>query len=285
LAIPNWLRRLARRTPRLGALLADRDRLASQRDQLAARLAQVAQHRTMVLAERAAGTLLLDMRCPVDFHIHLNDDWEGDRIAAMMEATHIFAGDPRPKLFLDIGALWGLYALHAHRAGFFDRIVCFEPDPANAAQLSAQLFLNQATHAIEVDRRAVSDRNGPAFLDPSENQSGGNRGAARLVEQADTSVQVSSVRLDDVVHESGAIIFIKLDVEGHEAAALDGMQRLLASNDIYLQVEAFPANRDAVWDRLPPRLLHRWSRGVDHVFSTFPLPPGTYPSASPASPS
>lgn len=284
MAIPNWLRRLARRTPWLGKVLADRDRLAAQRDQLAARLAHMAQQRNLVLAVRSAGTLLLDVRCIVDFHVHSNDDWEGDRIAAMMKAAAIFAGDPRRKLFLDIGALWGLYALHARRSGLFDRIVCFEPDPANAAQLSAQLFLNQATGAIEIDRRAVSDRNGSASLDPSENQSDGNHGAARLGEPHDRSVTVECVRLDDIIDATGAIIFIKLDVEGHEAEALDGMQRLLATNEIYLQVEAFPDHREAVWQRVPARLTHRWSKGVDHVFSTFPLPRGATPTHSPASP-
>ena len=280
MATPIWLRRLARRTPWLGALLVDRDRLAAQRDRLAVRLANPGHQRNWVLAERSAGLLLLDMRCPVDFHVYSGDDWEGDRIAAMMEAAKIFSGDRRRKVFVDVGALWGLYALRAMRTGLFDRILCFEPDPANAAQLSAQLLLNHAAQVIDVDRRAVSDRNGRAFLDPSESQPDGNRGAAHLGDQSDRSVPVDCVRLDDVLDETGAILFIKLDVEGHEAAALDGMQHLLARNEIYLQVEAFPARQDAVWQRIPAGLAHRWSRAVDHVFSTFPLPPGATPSPS-----
>ena len=51
---------------------------------------------------------------------------------------------PTSAVFLDVGAHWGLYALLAHRTRQFERIVAFEPDPANYAQLQANLFLNDA---------------------------------------------------------------------------------------------------------------------------------------------
>ena len=54
------------------------------------------------------------------------------------------------RVFLDIGAHWGLYALCAHSAHLFDRVVAIEPDPRNLAQLQANLFLNDLTGAIDV---------------------------------------------------------------------------------------------------------------------------------------
>lgn len=273
MAIPDWLRRSARRMPVLGRLLGERDRLAEQRDTLAALAGQIAQARTYVLAQRSAGTLLLDVRCPVDFHVYSHDDWEGDRIAAMMAAARQFERDPRRKVFLDIGALWGLYALHADRTGLFDRIVCFEPDPTNAAQLAAQLFLNDAAHRIEFDRRAASDRTGPGWFEGSGVQPKGNRGAARITGESAGAIPVDCVRIDDAIDITGAVVFIKLDVEGHETAALAGMMDLLAGNEVYLQAEAFPERREALFALVPARLVHRWSEGVDHVFSTFDLDP------------
>lgn len=272
MTIPDWLRRAARRTPMLGRILRDRDRLVIQRDQLAALAAQLSGIQHQVLARKSAGTLLLDVRCLVDQHTFWNDDWEREHLDRMMAVAQALGGDPRPKLFLDIGAFWGLYALRAHGLGLFDRIICFEPDRTNAAQLGAQLFLNDACYAIEVDRRAVSDRAGRARFSRSGEQPEGNRGSARFTDTVEGSDIVETVRLDDVLEVTDHLVFIKLDVETHEAAALEGMARLLASNDVYLQIESFPDQFETVKSRIPTRLRHRLSRGVDHVFSSFELP-------------
>lgn len=238
---------------------------------LAAQLSRIQNH---VLARRSAGTLLLDIGCLVDRHVFANDDWEGEHLDRMMAVAQALGGDPRPKLFLDIGAYWGLYALRAHRLGLFDRIICFEPDRMNAAQLGAQLFLNDACYAIEVDRRAVSDRAGRARFSRSGERPEGNRGSARLADAAEGADIVETIRLDDVLDVTDHLIFIKLDVETHEVAALEGMTRLLSSNEIYLQIESLSDQFAAAKAQIPGRLRHRLSRGDDHVFSSFELPAG-----------
>jgi hypothetical protein len=41
-------------------------------------------------------------------------------------------------------------------------------------------------------------------------------------------------------------LFFKIDVEGHELAALRGAESLLRSNDCFLQIEAWPENAAAL---------------------------------------
>ena len=56
-------------------------------------------------------------------------------------------------------------------------------------------------------------------------------------------VQVDVVRLDDVIAEP--VGFIKIDVEGHELAVLEGAERILREHRPVLLVEATPTNNPA----------------------------------------
>jgi hypothetical protein len=56
---------------------------------------------------------------------------------------------------------------------------------------------------------------------------------------------VRAVRLDDALQLSGHRIALKIDIEGHELAALEGMKGLLRDNDCFLQVESWPWNAQA----------------------------------------
>jgi FkbM family methyltransferase len=277
LTIRPWLRRAAGFVPVLGPLLKDRARLAAERDRFASIAGHMAHLHHRVLAERAGLKLLLDTRSLVDWHVFIENEWEPRQIDMMMAAARSFSGDPRPKIFLDIGACWGLYALRAHALGLFDRIVCFEPDRMNAAQLEAQLFLNRACYAIEVDRRAVSNRAGPAWLERAGDAADGNRGSAQLTGDSHAGAPVTTVVLDEIFDMRDHILFIKLDVERHESEALEGMARLLANNSVYLQIEIWPDRRETVWPQIPPSLRHRASVDMDYVFTSFDPPPRLFP--------
>ncbi|WP_168201742.1 FkbM family methyltransferase [Phreatobacter aquaticus] len=277
MTIRSWLRRAANVLPVLGPLLKDRARLAAERDRFASIAGHMAHLHHRVLAERAGLKLLLDTRSLVDWHVFIENAWEPRQIDMMMAAARSFSGDPRPKIFLDIGACWGLYALKAHALGLFDRIICFEPDRMNAAQLEAQLFLNEAGYTIEIDRRAVSNRSGTARLERAGDRADHNRGAAHLTTDEAASEPVETVALDDLFDIRDHILFIKLDVERHEAEALEGMARLIANNHVYLQVEIWPDRIDAIWPLVPPSLRHRASIDMDHVFTSFDPPSGLFP--------
>jgi len=57
---------------------------------------------------------------------------------------------------------------------------------------------------------------------------------------------VPSVTIDSQFAWQGLSIVFKIDIEGHELAAIKGMDRTLRDNDCMLQIEIFPENFEAV---------------------------------------
>jgi FkbM family methyltransferase len=215
------------------------------------------------LVERRQGlTLLLDRSNAVDWELHTSGIWEPASVERLFALADGERGHcPDGAVFLDIGAHWGFYALLAHAKGWFERIVAFEPDPANYAQLQANLFLNGATTAIEALKLAASDR-AATFGLKVDNR---NRGGAHLVAAANDTVTCEAVRVDSVLDVAGKLLVVKMDVENHEEAALDGLLALLAKNHCVLQIEVWTGAESLDNDR-PRRVIERLAQlGIRHV--------------------
>jgi FkbM family methyltransferase len=215
------------------------------------------------LVERRQGlTLLLDRSNAVDWELHTSGIWEPESVARLFalagqERRHC----PDGAVFLDIGAHWGFYALLAHGKGWFERIVAFEPDPANYAQLQANLFLNGAAIAIEALKLAASDRAATFGLKVDSR----NRGGTQLVAAARDTVACQAVRVDSVLDFAGKLLVVKIDVETHEEAALDGLLALLAKNHCVLQIEVW-TGAESLDDDRPRRVIERLAKlGIRHV--------------------
>jgi FkbM family methyltransferase len=131
---------------------------------------------------------------------------------------------------LDVGANIGWYSL------LFDRLAepaadvfAFEPDPDNRLLLERNIALNQARR-VHVVPFAVSDSPGTATL---HRFSGGNRGQHTLLPlYSGDDVEVRTVTLDEFWNAEGLgtrpLRLVKIDIEGHEAAAIRGGSRALA---------------------------------------------------------
>ncbi len=122
------------------------------------------------------------------------------------------------RAFLDIGANKGVYVMAA--AGKFAAVYAVEPNPQMAAYLRD--CLGRVCNVFEC---ALSDRQGslPLWLPTRDNrtvtglaslEAGANPGFAQ------TSVVVPVERLDDLPLPTLGLV--KIDVEGHERAALEG---------------------------------------------------------------
>jgi len=144
------------------------------------------------------------------------------------------------RVFVDVGAHWGIYTLLAHSLGRFQRLIAVEADPRTSAQLNANLFLNRLFGAVEAHQCAASDQEGAISFALAGD-------ASRVVSQvwnAETSagmgrVEVQRRTLDSLVEESGALVVLKIDVEGHEGEVLRGAEKLLANNHCLMQIEVF----------------------------------------------
>jgi FkbM family methyltransferase len=140
---------------------------------------------------------------------------------------------PPGRLFLDVGANRGLYAWRAQRAGA--RVIAIEPHPGMAAQLRRSFGAG-----LEVRELALSDAAGSVTLHvplhrgrPLTTRSSLHAGANPGLEL--TAVEVECARLDDLALPP--LGMIKIDVEGHELAAVRGAQARLAADRPTVMVE------------------------------------------------
>ncbi|HEY7966454.1 MAG TPA: FkbM family methyltransferase [Solirubrobacteraceae bacterium] len=138
------------------------------------------------------------------------------------------------ELFVDAGANFGLWALAAARRGC--RVIAVEPVPPTRARLEENVRRNRLEDAIEVVGAALSDATGSLTLSIA----GGESGQASVHPAAAGAVEtfvVPALTLDSLVGER-AVRFLKIDVEGHEAALLRGAEGLLsAGRAAYVLIE------------------------------------------------
>lgn len=119
------------------------------------------------------------------------------------------------------------------------RVVCFEPLPANAELLRAQLAIN-AIQNVTVHQAAVHDHSGVLrFLTPHADM---NFGEGRVVEPAsadESVIEVPCVALDELflAGQFGSPRLVAIDVQGNELFVLRGAERLLDTARPFVVVE------------------------------------------------
>ena len=130
---------------------------------------------------------------------------------------------------LDIGANIGYYTLIAARqVGPQGRVYAFEPDPANFQLLKKNVEQNSYRNVVLVNK-AVSSKTRTLRLFRSQT----NRGDHRVYDSKDgrESVPIEAVALDDLFKKMDKKVqFIKMDIQGSEALALEGMRGLIRKN-------------------------------------------------------
>jgi FkbM family methyltransferase len=157
--------------------------------------------------------------------------------------TGIFKREIRPgNTVLDIGANIGYYTLIAARlVGPRGKVYAFEPDPTNFRILQKNVETNGYTNVVLVNK-AVSNKNGKIrlYLNPA------NRGDHRVYDSKDgrPSLEIEVIALDRFFKPlDKKIHFIKMDIQGAEASAFEGMKGLIRGNKgLKLVTEFSPAS-------------------------------------------
>ena len=145
---------------------------------------------------------------------------------------------PSNAVIADVGANFGYYAIELCMAlGPRARAVAFEPFPANFARLEHHLRLNGLEERVRPLRLGLSDAPGKAVMAVREGRS--NSGSAQVGAEG---TAIETVRLDDVWPTVGyeRLDLIKMDVEGHEARALEGARDVVRQYRPLLLVEIDP---------------------------------------------
>jgi FkbM family methyltransferase len=161
---------------------------------------------------------------------------------------------------LDVGAAIGLYAAEMARTA--GKVIAFEANPHSAA-----FAASVAARNVEVVNVALSSRAGRSTLRIPLNSEGraidelaSVDAANPLYAGATASIDVETKRLDDFSIENCS--FIKIDVEGHEEAVLDGASALIAAQRPVLMVEVNEDGHAGAVQRIADRLAALGYRGV-----------------------
>jgi FkbM family methyltransferase len=149
-------------------------------------------------------------------------------------------------LVVDVGAHWGYFTLLAAAlCGETGRVIAFEPHPRNVSILTKNLQANRV-HTVDIVTKAVTDREGVAKLLLSRDSSGNSLislpPGAELSPGASDYLAVETVTLDAFfAPQSRKPTLVKMDIEGAELAAFDGMTTLIRETaDLVLITEFNP---------------------------------------------
>jgi FkbM family methyltransferase len=138
---------------------------------------------------------------------------------------------------LDVGANIGIYTLLAAKRGA--HVYAIEADPVNAARLRHHVELNRFTERVTIFEMAATDHAAtlPFFRNPV------NSGGSNLFKGEPAGV-IEGRTLDSL--ELPPIDICKMDIEGSEVMALQGMLQTIAQSPrMRLLIECSPQFRDS----------------------------------------
>jgi len=175
-------------------------------------------------------------------HVRAKGAFEPDTLAAWAEMCK-----PGTEV-LDVGAYSGLFAIAA--AKLWARPIAVEPVPTMVKRIRANAEANGAT--VTVIQAAASDRDGKAHL--GLNEAVHLTAGASLLRKSG-GMQVKTIRLDSL--RVSNVSAIKIDVERHELAVLNGAIDMIRRERPRLIIEALDASARAAVKRMLLRLYRQ----------------------------
>jgi len=147
---------------------------------------------------------------------------------------------------LDLGAHIGLYSLYAAKiVGPKGRIYAFEPDPRIYPLLVKNIDVNGFSGVIHAEQKAVLHVNGPVSFYLSGPQEPGYSSIYPTGIKDPQCIKVEAVTLDSFLASLGwpAIDIIKMDIEGSELLAFQGMKEVVRRNPQLKMIVEFGVSR------------------------------------------
>jgi FkbM family methyltransferase len=156
-------------------------------------------------------------------------------------------------IILDVGAYTGCMALMACALNPKCEVFCFEPMPRTIERLKINVLANRFAERIQLMPYAASDSEGMAEMNmprPADFLGSGNSIKPKEnVPIIDTTL-VSMVRVENRVEipHGRKLSCIKLDVEGHELEALEGMVSMIETHRPEMIVEVWHHEKQNVFN-------------------------------------
>lgn len=138
--------------------------------------------------------------------------------------------------FIDIGANIGFYSLLASsRVGLEGKVFSFEPSPREYWRLLYNIIENKTSNIVPFNF-GIAAENTLADFYLSEKHTGLNKLVSdNSIFFPAKTIKIPLIKLDDVIANYGIndiVDLVKIDIEGAELFALQGMQNLLLKNKI-----------------------------------------------------
>ncbi len=176
--------------------------------------------------------------------------------------------------FIDAGANFGLYSVSlAASLPALSTVVAFEPDRRNFNHLCANIYLNSLDVRIDARRMGLSHaRRSVSFLVNKGNSTGMSRIAetapagtkAELFEETIIEVDTLDSQLAGIREQ---LVYLKIDVEGHEQSVIAGGRSFLERNRCFLQMEILSNPQEMVsWVREKIGFSYLHHIGSDYFF-------------------
>jgi FkbM family methyltransferase len=194
---------------------------------------------------------------PYNFHILLNiqDKYIGRPLLLKgsyeQRISERFAKYLKPdSCVIDIGANIGYYSLLAASQCPHGQVFSFEPDKQNFQMLKTSIAYNGFEEIIQVYNLAVSDSNKTIMIaDPGNTDNSGARFTSTnedllksLLSDSNSYLEkVEAVQLDTFL-KINKVDIVKIDIEGHEPYAIEGMLNILRRDKPVIFTELAPSN-------------------------------------------
>jgi FkbM family methyltransferase len=189
------------------------------------------------LARRGPASYLLDPGNWIDNRVLAGVPYEVEQLArarSLIQSTGA-------RVFIDIGANWGLYSIKIGMDRQVDQVIAFEPVRRNYNQLCANIFANRLDSMISPFRMALGSARSSAIIHVDPTSTGVSRVDLSAAQRsADAFTQTETIEIhrgDDELTFEGRVVFAKVDVEGAALDVFQGLEGFLARNSGALQVE------------------------------------------------
>ncbi len=195
------------------------------------------------VVNRRGCRLLLDNTNWIDMRLLIGQPFENEQIETCIELIE----KNRIDTFIDVGANIGFYSILIAMKSSVRKVIAFEPVARNYNQLCGNIFINGLNSRISPVKKALSADAKSTTIHIDPRSTGVSRISLDGIERDSTvftnEESIDCIRLDDTFTSVAQRVFIKIDVEGHEMEALQGMRRVLQENSVFPQVESLSSER------------------------------------------
>ena len=169
--------------------------------------------------------------------------WSGLREWEKETAPVVLQNIARSRCFIDVGANCGFYTVAGCALNHRLHVVAVEPVPRTFGALQNNVARNDFASRVTTLNMALGDSDGTVPFHEADDATMSSLDTAGYWGQSGRVIEVACRTLDSVVEELGVEPdFMKIDVEGFEAAVLSGATRVLDRFRPRIVLEANPGD-------------------------------------------